>query len=310
LVKDLFFLLSLLLSLFYSSCAPQEDWQTATLVYFDTVCEIKLFCSPSEFVTSQEEIQRIFSEIKAHFSPGIQYYSSPAVLDLYHKALGVYKKTNGCFDISVGPLTRIWGFPDKSYRIPSQKELLTALDLIGMDKIDEKEGTLLLKPGMELDWGGIAKGLGIDLAYLSLESRGIKSGFINAGGDLFCWGENPEHEAWKIGIKHPRQKGYLGILALSTSAAATSGDYQRFFTIDGVRYHHVFNPLTGYPAQGKQSVTVIGPEATICDALSTALFVCEFPDEILKNYPDYGAVLVDSDGKVTLCGKSYVFRLL
>lgn len=308
--KNLSPFLALLFCLLSLSCAPNKEWHSATLVYFDTVCEIRLFCSSSDFVSAREEIQRLFSKIETHFSPGNQDYSSSIVLDLYHKAWAVYKNTNGCFDITIGPLTRIWGFLDKSYRIPSQEELGKALDLIGMDKIDEKQGTLVLEPQMELDWGGIAKGLAIDLAYAYLESMGIKRGFINAGGDLFCWGKNPENESWKIGIKHPRHQGYLGILTLSKGAAATTGDYQRFFEIDGIRYHHVFNPVTGFPAQGKQSVTVVGPEASLCDALSTALFVCEFPTQILKNYPHYGAIIVNFEGKVNLYGKSYLFRLL
>lgn len=292
------------------NCSPKKGWQSTTLVYFDTVCEINLFCSPAEFASCQKEIQGVFSEIEVHFSPDSRDCSSPAVLNLYRKAVGVYKNTNGCFDITVGPLTRIWGFLDKSYRIPSRTELSGALTLIGMDEIYEKEGNLVLKPEMELDWGAIAKGFGIDLAYQSLESMGIKRGFINAGGDIFCWGKNPDNEAWKIGIKHPRTRGYLGILSLSTGAAATTGDYQRFFKVDGVRYHHIFNPTTGYPVQGKQSVTVIGPETSLCDALSTALFVCEFPDDILKSYPEYGAIIVDSKGEATLYGKPSVFRLL
>ncbi len=308
--KNLSPFLPLLLCLFSLSCAPNKEWHSATLVYFDTVCEIKLFCSSSDFVSALEEIQRLFSKIEAHFSPGNQDYSSSIVLDLYHKAWAVYKNTNGCFDITIAPLTRIWGFLDKSYRIPSKEELGKALDHIGMDKIDEKQGTLVLEPQMELDWGAIAKGLAIDLAYTSLESMGIKRGYINAGGDLFCWGKNPENESWKIGIKHPRHQGYLGILTLSKGAAATTGDYQRFFEVDGIRYHHVFNPVTGFPAQGKQSVTVVGPEASLCDALSTALFVCEYPTQILKNYPHYGAIIVNFEGKVNLCGKSYLFQLL
>ncbi len=308
--KKSYILLSLLLFLVLISCAPKKRWHSATFVYFDTVCEIKIFCSPSEFLSCQQEVERIFSEIESHFSPGLKNYSSSLVLNLYHKSLSIYKNTNGCFDITIGPLSRIWGFLNKSYSIPSQNEIDQALRLIGMDKIEEATGTLILKPNMELDWGGIAKGFGIDLAYNALESIGIERGFINAGGDLFCWGKNPENETWKVGINHPRDPGYLGILSLSTIAAATTGDYQRFFEAGGRRYHHVFNPKSGYPAQGKQSVTVIGPEAVICDALSTALFVCQYPEEILDRYIEYGAVIVDSEGNVSLWGKPYLFRLL
>lgn len=309
-VKKFLFFIFLFISFLFISCAPKKKWQSSTFIYFDTVCEVKLFCLPSEFTSFEEEIRRVFSEIEAYFSPGLRDFSSGIVLNLFHKALGIYYDSNGDFDITVGSLSRIWGFFNNSFRIPSKEEIENLLNFIGMDKIKEEEGTLILDLHMELDWGGIAKGLGIDLAVKSLKSRGIKRGFINAGGDLFCWGKNPENATWKIGIKHPRRRGYLGILAVSGVAASTTGDYQRFFEVDGIRYHHVFNPHTGYPAHGKQSVTVIGPETLICDALSTALFVSDNPEKTLKKYPNYGAIIVDSEGKVSIFGRRYFFRLI
>lgn len=310
LAKKTLIFISLFLSFFCISCKTKNKWHSTTFVYFDTVCEIKIFCPTPDFSSGQEEALRVFSEIEGHFSPGSEDFSSPIVLDLYHRALDIHKDTNGCFDITVGPLSRLWGFLDKPYRVPPKKEIDMALNFIGMDKISEQDGILILDPNMKLDWGGIAKGLGIDLAFQSLRRIGIKRGFINAGGDLFCWGKNPDNDTWKVGLKHPRKKGYLGIISLSDCAAATTGDYQRGFEFKGIRYHHVFNPRTGYPAQGKQSVTVIGPETLICDGLSTALFVCNNPQKILENYPQYGVIIVDSEGKVYRLGKPYRFQLL
>ena len=160
-----------------------------------------------------------------------------------------------------------------------------------------------------MDWGGIAKGYGIDLAAQRLIESGITKGFINAGGDLYCWGENPAKASWKIGIKHPRKEGFIGVLEIRDLGAATAGDYQRFFIKDGIRYHHIFNPKTGYPAQGKQSVTVVGPESLLCDALSTALFVTSHPEALLQKYPEYGAVIVDSSGAVSILGKDFPLSL-
>jgi len=251
---------------------------------------------------------RIFSEIEAHFSPNVYDLSSPLVLKLFSKAFKIYKISNGDFDITVGPLSKTWGFFDQSYRIPSNEEISYVLTLVGMEKIKKEQSKLVLKEKMELDWGAIAKGYGLDLAVQALKSKGVKRGFINAGGDLFCWGKNPENSNWKIGVKHPRQKGYLAVLVIKNLAAATTGDYQRYFELNGQRYHHVFDPHTGYPAQGKQSVTVIGPEAS--DALATALFVSKKPEILIKKYPNYGALLVNSDGKVSIIGKTYVIRLL
>ena len=300
--------LSSLLFLCLSCNRVVEKWQVTTLLYFDTVCEINLFCSPSDFVSSKEEIRRIFQDIEDHFSPGVHSSSSPVIF-LYKKALAVYHESQGCFDITVAPLARLWGFLDNSHRIPTPLEIERALENVGMDKIILKSGKLLLKPGMELDWGGIAKGFGIDLASQSMIQTGIKQGFINAGGDLYCWGWNPDQKPWRIGIKHPRTSGVSAILLISDTGAATTGDYQRFFIQEGIRYHHIFDPKSGYPSKSKQSVTVMGPETLFCDALSTALFVSQQPEKIMQKFPEYGAVVIDSEGKTILLGKKYPIQL-
>jgi len=307
LAKKLTTFLFVLLSLIVN-CRLTEKWHTSTILVFDTVCEIEIFCSPSKFKSAQKEINQIFSEIDVHFSPGSEDYSSSIVLNLFQRALEVYHNSKGSFDITVASLSRLWGFLDKSSHVPAPHDIQSALEYIGMEKIEEENGTLILPPAMKLDWGGIAKGFGIDLASQALIEIGIARGFINAGGDLYCWGKNPDHQPWNIGIKHPRRSGFLGVLSISHLGAATTGDYQRYFEANGVRYHHVFNPRTGYPAQSKQSVTVIGPETLLCDALSTALFVSQNPEEILEKYPDYGAIIVDSDGNLLSLGKAYPFR--
>lgn len=303
------FLLAVILLLCLFGCRDREAWQTATLLFFDTVCEINLFSSPPDFESSKAKIQSIFEDIEKNFSPETAFYSSPRVINLYKKALSVYHDSEGSFDITVAPLSRIWGFRDQSHRIPSLEEINAALEFIGMDKIILKTDGLHLLPGMELDWGGIAKGLGVDLASQALIRMGIRNGFINAGGDLNCWGKNPDRKAWRIGVKNPRASGVSAILYLSNSGAATTGDYQRFFVKNGVRYHHVFDPKSGYPSKGKQSVTVVGPEALFCDALSTALFVSQQPEKILEKFPDYGAVLIDSEGEIFTLGRAYPIRL-
>lgn len=304
--KKTFILLALLFLVL--SCRTREKWHTSTVLALDTVCEIRLFCSASSFKSAQKEIHRIFSEIETLFSPGADDYSSTLVLTLFRIARKVYDDSSGCFDITVGPLSRAWGFGNDSHYIPSPEHLHSLLRLIGMEKIKEEAGTLVLLPGMELDWGGIAKGLGIGLASQAVIKMGVENGLINAGGNLYCWGKNPDKEPWKVGVKHPRKNGFLGVLSISQAGAATSGDYQRYFEADGVRYHHIFDPRTGYPAQGKQSVTVIGPEAVLCDALSTALFVTPQPEKILENYPEYGALIVDSKGNLQTLGKKHQFQ--
>jgi thiamine biosynthesis lipoprotein len=290
------------------NCRAQK-WNTSTLFFFDTICDLQLRCSPSQTETALKETNRLFLEIEAEFSPGRPVTLSPLQLELWQKSLRIYHDSNGSFDVTVGPLTELWGFRSKDYRLPPPEELEVALRVVGMKKITQMPGTFVIQPGMKLDWGGIAKGWGVDRAAEALQKKGVRRGFINAGGDLYCWGSNPEGKEWKIGIKHPRQTGFLGVLTISNLGVATSGDYQRYFESGGIRYHHIFDPKTGFPAQGKQSVTVIGPETVYCDALSTALFVSPQPEVILKKYPGYGAVVVESNGKVAVLGKAFSLEL-
>ena len=291
-----------------AGCRSYNAWRKTTFMYFDTVCEVQLYCSTPVFAEAREAIDREFSEVSRLFSPGSGDHSAPRVRALFSQARGVFLSSRGCFDISVGSLSRLWGFHSEDLRVPEPEEIREALRFVGLDKIRVHTDRLEVPEGMELDWGAIAKGYGIDLAARSLIDLGIERGFINAGGDIFCWGTNPRGLPWQVGIKHPRDNGFLGVLSLTGQGAATTGDYQRFFIRDGVRYHHVFDPRTGRPARGKQSVTVAGPQASLCDALSTALFVSESPEEIMLDYPEYGAFLVDTEGRITSLGKAFPLR--
>ncbi len=230
-----------------ANCTPKETWNTTTFIYFDTVCEVKVLCSPSQFEAVKKAVREVFTDIETLFSPESTDLTSPEVLSLYQKASAVYQASEGKFDISVGALSRVWGFHDQSFRIPTVEDLDRAKNTIGMDKIHAREGRLVLAHGAQLDWGAIAKGYGIDRVYSALIEMGIAKGFVNAGGDLYCWGTNPKDLPWKIGIKHPRKSGFSGVLSISDEAAATTGDYQRYFVEKGTRYHHVLDPHSGFP---------------------------------------------------------------
>ncbi len=303
-------LLVLFLAGLGAGCRSRPQWHKFTLLFFDTVCDVEVFCPRSLLPQSQDAMRRVFDDIQAHFSPGQDDLSSAAVIELFAVARRLHADSGGYFDVSIGTLTQLWGFPTKSYRLPEPGEIEEALLCVGQESIRVDSGTLALPPGMRLDWGGLAKGRGVDLAAAALIELGIGRGFINAGGDLFCWGKNPAGADWRVGIQHPRRRGYLGVLSVSGVAVATSGDYQRYFEKDGVRYHHIFDPHSGYPARGKKSVTVVGPETAVCDGLSTALFASPTPDDILARYPDYAAVIVDEGGKTRVLGKSYPLEIL
>jgi thiamine biosynthesis lipoprotein len=131
-----------------------------------------------------------------------------------------------------------------------------------------------MEKGMGLHLGAIAKGYAVDRAIQILKDSKIHHGFINAGGDLKAFGRRPDQTAWKIGLQHPRKpESILASFSLSAKAVATSGDYQKYFDQDGIRYHHILSPKTGYPVTGVMSATVVTETVMDADALSTALFV-------------------------------------
>lgn len=290
-------------------CRSGPAWQERTFFVFDTACQVELYASPLEFRAAEKTVVSVFTDIQNKFSPDSDDLASPLVLDLYRLSQRFYRDSNGAFDITVKPLSRLWGFlNNNSSYVPTPDQVYRALRRVGPDKVKDEGSRLVLATGAGLDWGGIAKGLAVDRAARALFSEGITRGYINAGGNVFCWGANPEGGSWKIGVKHPRLQGFLGVLSLRDCGAATSGDYQRYFETNGVRYHHLIDPKTGYPARGKQSVTIAGPRAVICDGLSTAVFVSADPAAIMARYPDYGAIIVDDQGRVTFLGKRYPFK--
>ncbi|NOY53946.1 MAG: FAD:protein FMN transferase [Deltaproteobacteria bacterium] len=183
--------------------------------------------------------------------------------------------SNGAFDITVKPLVRIWHI-EKGPPPPGRGKIDAVLPLVDYRKvrIDRAGRVRLPKPGMAIVLGGVAKGYAVDRAIEVLEKEGIENAIVNAGGDLRAIGRRSVSRPWRVGIEDPRHRGRLmEELPLTDRAAATSGDYERFYIYQGVRYHHILDPRTGRPARGCRSVTVIAPTAMEADALATAVFV-------------------------------------
>lgn len=201
---------------------------------------------------------------------------SPETFFVLTRARELWSKTRGAFDVTVAPLMDIWGFTDKKYRLPSQEEINSVKRVIGPDKILlNPEGFMVefSAPGMKIDLGGIAKGYAVDCAVSALKRKGVKDCLINAGGDIYCLGSK-NGRPWKVAVRNPRKSGVVEYLDLQDKAVATSGDYEQYFTIDGKRFSHIFDPGTGYPADsGVISVTVIADDCLSADALATAIFV-------------------------------------
>ncbi len=208
------------------------------------------------------------------------------------------ERTNGAFDISLGAVSDLWDFQHGG-QIPDKEELAEVLEKTGFEKVFlvRDVNRVLIEPGVSLDLGAMAKGYATDKAAQILRELGIKHALINAGGNVYTLGCQPTGEPWRVGIKHPRKADeYLEILEAADTAIVTSGDYQRNFISDeGILYHHILNPETGFPATESISVTVIGPSSFEADILSTALFVMgnKKGPEFAKNFPQFKTIFYE-----------------
>ena len=231
---------------------------------------------------------------------------SPETAELLAFCLDMYAASSGALDIGLGGVSALWDFSAEQPSLPEESALLETLSHAGADglRLDGNEATLL-DPCMQLDLGAVAKGaLADDMAAL-LRERGVTSFLLNLGGCLYLSG-GKDGEPFRVGVEDPRQSGsMLGVLYLTEGAVSTSSGAQRGFTLDGVRYHHILDPKTGYPADaGLLSVTVVCPSGLLADALSTACFVLgeEGAAALLAQFPQASALLLLEDGSLRVLG--------
>ncbi len=204
---------------------------------------------------------------------------------------------NGIFDPTIAPVEELWGFNlERSAKRPADSRIKKLLKLVNYRSLilNAKDTTAYLTTKkMKIDLGGIAKGYAIDRAVDLLRQYDVQNFILKAGGDMYVSGKKSPTEMWKIGIEHPRNAGKLfAMMTLKDCAISTSGDYERYFMQDGVRYHHILNPKTGYPSSECKSVSVISNiSAEKTDALSTIIFILGADkieaDSTFKNYLIY-----------------------
>ena len=191
---------------------------------------------------------------------------------LFKRAKEFYLATSGAFDPTVKPLTDLWNIMAENPAVPDEKKIKSVLEKVSGDNL-VTEDKVYLKNGAQLDLGGIAKGFATDKTVEMLKNAGCKDFVLNLGGNIYAYSEK---KPLTVGVQEPfSQRGeLLFTLNISDSAVVSSGTYERFFEENGKRYHHIFDPNTGYPAEtGISQVTVIGKDCTMCDAFSTAILV-------------------------------------
>jgi len=231
---------------------------------------------------------------------------SDEAISIIEESLEVSKLSGGAFDISIGPLVKAWGINTDTPTVPSDEKIKSLLKLVNYEDIlvDTDSKTVeLKKEGMAVDLGGIAKGYAGDRAVEIYKSLGVKSAYINLGGNLLAYGTKPDGSLWKIGIQDPRgiTGEYVCIIEVADKSIVTSGDYERYFVKDGKKYHHIIDPHTGYPSNsGLISTTIVADSSMIADALSTATFVLGLDKglELINSLEEIEAVFITEDKKI------------
>ena len=226
---------------------------------------------------------------------------SEELFELIQRSLDFSELTAGAFDVTFASVGYLYDYR-KGLR-PDDAERRQATDLINYQhlRLDGNQHTIAYdKPGIRIDLGGIAKGHAVDRSIALLISMGIRQALVTAGGDSRTIGER-WNRPWNIGVRDPDNADQLvAVIPLRNVAVSTSGDYQRYFEENGVRYHHIIDPATGDSARELRSVTIIGPDATTTDALSTSVFVLGLEQgmHLVNRLPDIDAILVDARGRL------------
>lgn len=285
--------LFLLISLLLCGCSAAEPVQE-TYFSMNTVMDLKIWGSDAQDAMTQ--VKALLSRLEAQWSvtredsllSQLNREEDPYLTNeqghLLHRITELSQRTNGAFQPRMHALSEAWGFYNENHRVPTDAEIAAALEQT------------------QWDLGGALKGYaGQECADL-LTALDVDYALLILGGNVQTYGEKPDGSPWQIAIQNPDGGAYLGIVSVTgTASVVTSGDYQRYFEANGVTYHHILDPETGYPADsGLRSVTIICQDGLTADCLSTALFVMglEEASQFWRDNEDFEAVFVTSEGEI------------
>lgn len=226
------------------------------------------------------------------------------VFQLIKRSQFISKITQGAFDLSYGSIDkRFWNFDLNMTVLPNTETAKKSVELINYENIilDEENQTVFLKnKGMRIGFGGIGKGFAAEMAKKKLIENKVKSGIVNASGDLSAWGFQENGDAWTIGVADPNQrKSIFSTFKITNKAVATSGNYEKFVTINNKKYSHTIDPKTGYPISGIKSVTILADNAEIADALATPVTVMgiDVGLDFINQLKTIGCIIIDDFDK-------------
>lgn len=318
--------LSILLIIPMVSCSKKDEKVDKYATKMDTIMHLTAYGPNASKAIDEafkrvDEIENIASSSidtsdvsKINEAAGKEYVKvHPEIVKIIKTSIEYSKISNGAFDITVSPLIKLWGIGTDQERVPADSEIKDKLGLVGYKNISINESdnsVKLMKAGMAIDLGGVAKGFTADEIVKVFKKYGVNSAIINLGGSsIYTLGVKPDKTQWSVAIQNPRKEkneGNIGIVKLDQGALSTSGDYQRFFIKDGKRYHHILNPFTGYPADAGVMSDTIRIDSSIpdCNMLADILTKVTFVSgvekgmKIIDNIEGISCMAVTTDFKI------------
>jgi thiamine biosynthesis lipoprotein len=309
--------LGLMLALL-SGCKPTKALEKKSVVgfYFDTVITLSAYVDDDAVLKAALDECARYEKLFSRTVEGSDVWRinnttgpvevSPETAEMLTDALEIAKASGGAFDVTVEPETKLWNFETDDPKLPDAQALQEAATHVGYQKLQVSGTTVTLPDDMGLDLGGIAKGYIADKLYKFLKDKGVTSALINLGGNVLTVGRRAtDDQPWVVGIQDPKAENGTNKLTVRAEdlSVVTSGNYERYFILDGVRYLHLLNPATGWPVnEGLDSVTILSKSSAMGDALSTACYVLGVDKgmELIKRFPGIDAIFIASDGTVTM----------
>jgi len=313
------FIIFIFSSVLFQGCSSNSEPLEETQFLLGTICTIKIYDNKSEDVMTKAfnrikdienkmSVNKTGTEVDAIASAAGKSYVKVSDDTFYVIKKGKYysEKSGGVFDITIGPLVKLWGIGTDDARLPSQAEIDSKKSLINYKDIllnENEKSVMLKKQGMMLDLGGIAKGYAADEVAKILKENNVQHATINLGGNVIVLNDNINGKPWSIGIQNPLEtRGEIvGSVDVTSKTVVTSGIYERYFEKDGKRYHHILNPFTGYPMDNNlASVTIITDISIDADAMTKNLFYLGVDKGLAyaKDTPNIEAIFITKDKKI------------
>ncbi len=302
----------------YQNYSKNEKYQKQ-LFAMDTYMEFTAYGRGGQQAVEKaaQEVQRLDALLSAQNEES-QVYAlnqlgslevSDDLAEIIQRGKEIFQKTDGLFDDTIYPLMELWGFPTGEYHVPSGEEIENLLPYVDGGMVEISGNAVTLGEGQQIDLGGIAKGYTGEKLTEIFQEYGVSSAMVSLGGNIQAIGTKPDGSSWRVGIRDPKgsQQDYAGVLQVQDEAVVTSGGYERYFEENGKTYIHIIDPRTGYPAENDLlSVTIVSPDGTLADGLSTALYIMGYDKAVQfwqQHQDEFDVILITADEQIHVSKK-------